>query len=80
MKGMTIFVDTGSSCGLIDRHLSRKLFRSIMPMSLLGKLLFPRLPVWERRRRVRMIIAVWAVAVLFAAIVGALIYFQNTHR
>lgn len=51
-----------------------------MPMKLLGKILFPHLAPWQRKRQIK--IMVWAIltAVIFAAIVVAIMLLQNSKR
>ena len=48
-------------------------------MRTLGKLLFPRLPHDQRRKRMNTIIGVVLVVLVFGGIVGAVIYFSNRH-
>jgi hypothetical protein len=51
-----------------------------MLMKFLGKLLFPRSQAWEQHRRAKILVAVIMTAIIFAAIVGALIYLLNGRR
>jgi hypothetical protein len=52
-----------------------------MPWNALGKMLFPRLPRWERRRKVKMMMGVLLAGLVFAACVGVVIYKHNIpHR
>ena len=51
-----------------------------MPLNFLGKVLFPRLEPWQRKRQARAI--VWAVltAIVFAAVVVAVMFLVNSRR
>jgi hypothetical protein len=51
-----------------------------MPINLLGKLLFPRLPSWERRRRAITVVIVLLTGITFAVIVGVIMYYSNSRR
>ena len=51
-----------------------------MLIKLLGKLLFPRLPAWQQRRRAITLVVVMLTAILFAAVVVAMIYWLNSKR
>jgi hypothetical protein len=51
-----------------------------MPLNFLGKVLFPRLAPWQQKRQLKTMLAVIVVAVVFAAIVGVIIYFTNAKR
>ena len=51
-----------------------------MPMKFLGKILFPRSASWQQRRSVKILLAVILTAIIFALIVGALIFYANTKR
>jgi hypothetical protein len=51
-----------------------------MPINLLGKLLFPRLPSWERRRRAITVLIVLLISISFAVIVGVIMYYSNSRR
>jgi hypothetical protein len=53
---------------------------NFMPMKIMGKILFPRLPAWQQHRGAKTVFAVIMTAVIFAAIVGAMIYYGNTKR
>jgi len=48
-----------------------------MHMQTLGKMLFPRLQPWQQRRQAKTLVTVFLVAVVFAAIVGAIIFLSN---
>ena len=50
-----------------------------MSMQNLGKILFPRLQPWQQRRQAQTLVTVVVVALIFAAIVGAIIYLTNAH-
>jgi hypothetical protein len=54
--------------------------RSFMPFDALGKMLFPRLQSWERRRRVRVIFGVLFASVVMGGVVGIMIYKQGISR
>lgn len=51
-----------------------------MPFTILGKLLFPRLQPWERKRKAKQIIAVVGAALIGAAVIGVMLYKQNSIR
>lgn len=51
-----------------------------MPLDTMGKMLFPRLQRWERRRRIRLIFRVLLVAVVLGGMVGGMIYSQAVYR
>lgn len=52
-----------------------------MPFDVLGKMLFPRLQPWERRRKVKTMTMVLLTALVFAGCVGLVIYRQGfIHR
>jgi hypothetical protein len=48
-----------------------------MPLNYLGKILFPAQADWERKKQMKIMLWVVLVAVLLAAIMGALILFKN---
>ncbi len=48
-----------------------------MPFTILGKLLFPRLQPWERKRKTKLFIGVVAAALIGASCIGLMIYKQN---
>ena len=50
-----------------------------MPMQILGKVLFPRLQPWQQRRQAKTVVTVIVVAIVFAALVGGIIYMANAH-
>ena len=50
-----------------------------MPIDRLGKLLFPRLQLWRRRREIKTILAALLIGFIFAAIIGAIILLKNFH-
>jgi hypothetical protein len=54
--------------------------RTIMPFNVLGKVLFPRLQPWERRRRMKFILRVLSTAVILGGTVGMMIYRQGVSR
>ena len=47
-------------------------------MNFLGKILFPRHAEWERKKYMKMTIWVVLVAVIFASIVGAIMFFVGS--
>lgn len=49
-----------------------------MPIDLLGKMLFPRLQPWQRRKQARILVSVSLVALFFALAIAAVIYWRNT--
>ena len=51
-----------------------------MPMKFLGKVLFPHLAPWQRKKQTKIIVLVFLAAVIFAAAVGAIMLAQNAHR
>jgi len=51
-----------------------------MPIKFLGKVLFPRLPEWQRRRQTKSLLVAIAVALLFTAVVVGFMFFQNNRR
>lgn len=51
-----------------------------MPKRFLGKVLFPRQQPWQQRRQAKAIIWSLLVAVAFAAIVGGVMFLQNSRR
>lgn len=52
----------------------------LMPMNFLGKLLFPNLPNWQRRRQTRIILWAIALAVLIGAVVVMVMFYNNAKR
>ena len=48
-----------------------------MPFDVLGRMLFPGLQPWERRRKIKVILGVLLTAVIFGGVVGAMIYEQG---
>jgi hypothetical protein len=60
--------------------LFQKTNQHVMFMKVLGKLLFPHLPAWQQRRRANTVVLVLVTAILFAAIVGAVMYWSNAKR
>ncbi len=51
-----------------------------MPMNFLGKVLFPRLAPWQRKRQAKIILLVTLTAVIFAVTIAAIMLFQNSRR
>ena len=51
-----------------------------MPIKYLAKAMYPDENQWLQRRRAKTILAVLLFSVVFASIVGALIFWGNTHR
>ncbi|MEY4917717.1 MAG: hypothetical protein RL616_1630 [Verrucomicrobiota bacterium] len=49
-----------------------------MPFDILGRIIFPRLQPWERKRKAKLIIGVVAAALIGAACTGLMIYKQNS--
>ena len=54
--------------------------RSFMPIDALGKMLFPDLQRWERRRRMKFILRVLMAAVVLGGTVGIMMYVQAMYR
>ena len=48
-----------------------------MPMKFLGKMIFPTLAPWQRKKQTKIIVRVVLTAVVFTAIVVAIMLFQN---
>jgi hypothetical protein len=44
---------------------------------LLGKLLFPRQQPWQQEREAKVILAATAVALVFAGVIGLVIFWRN---
>ena len=59
---------------------NQKTQRQLMPMQTLGKVLFPRLQPWQQRQQAQTAVTVLVVAVVFAAIVGGIIFMSNGNR
>ena len=51
-----------------------------MPMKFLGKVLFPRLAPWQRKRQTKIIMVAILTAVIFAALVVVIMLFENSQR
>ena len=52
-----------------------------MLLNFFGRIFFPRLQPWERRRKLKMLVGTILTACFFAACVGVMIYKQNSvHR
>jgi len=51
-----------------------------MLLDLLGKLLFPRMQSWQRRREAKTILITLLVAVTFAAVVAAVMLLRDSGR
>jgi hypothetical protein len=51
-----------------------------MPMKFLGRVLFPHLAPWQRKKQVRIMVWVILTAVVFAAVVAVIMLFQNAKR
>lgn len=48
-----------------------------MPIRILGKVIFPSLPAWQRERKIKHLLVAIAVAAVFAAIVVAVMFSSN---
>jgi hypothetical protein len=48
-----------------------------MPMNFLGKILFPSRQPWEREREVKLLLITILIALVFASIVGLVIFLKN---
>lgn len=51
-----------------------------MPMNILGKLLFPRLPAWQARRQARQMFGAFVFSLVFGVTVAAVILYVNHKR
>jgi cell division septal protein FtsQ len=51
-----------------------------MPLNFLRKILFPRQADWQRKKYIRIAFWVVVMAVLFAAFMGAVMFFINSKR
>jgi hypothetical protein len=51
-----------------------------MPIKFLGKVLFPHLAPWQRTRQAKIMVAVILITVVLAAIIVAIMFFQNGRR
>jgi len=51
-----------------------------MPMNFLGKVAFPRLAPWQRKRQVKIMLTAFVTAVIFAVVVVAIMFLQNSKR
>ena len=51
-----------------------------MPYDVLGRLLFPRLQSWERRRKVKIILGVLFTSMVMGGTVGVMIYVRGISR
>lgn len=51
-----------------------------MSLNVLGKMLFPRLQPWERRRRIRIMFGVLLAAMVMGGTVGLMMYKQGFSR
>lgn len=51
-----------------------------MPINYLAKTLYPDQNQWMQRRRAKTILATLLVSVVFASIVGAVMFWGNSHR
>ena len=49
-----------------------------MIANILGKILFPRQQPWQREREARTILGATVVAVVFAGIIGLVIFWRNS--
>jgi hypothetical protein len=49
-----------------------------MITKIIGHLLFPRSPAWERRRRANVAMLVGLTTIGFAAVLGAVLYWMNS--
>ena len=49
-----------------------------MPVDYFGKMLFPRLQPWQRRRQIKTMLMVLIVAVIFAAVVAGFMLLRNS--
>jgi len=70
-------VDIRGGCYDSNNNQNQKLS---MPLDLLGKLLFPRMQPWQRRREAKTILITLLVAVTFAAVVAAVMLLRDSGR
>jgi len=49
-----------------------------MPIDQIGKILFPRLQPWQRRREIKIYIITMLTGVFFAVIIAAIIFLKNS--
>ena len=59
---------------------NQKTQNATMPMQILGRVLFPRLQPWQQRRQAKTVVTVLLVGVVFAAIVGGIMFLSNAKR
>jgi hypothetical protein len=65
---------------LFQGFISGTQSKLVMPLNFLGKVLFPRLEPWRRKRQAKAIM--WAVltALIFAAVVVGIMFLENSRR
>ena len=51
-----------------------------MPLNFFGKVLFPRKSSWRRQQQTKFILAAILVAVIFAGIVSAMMFYANSKK
>jgi hypothetical protein len=50
----------------------------VMPIKLLGKILFPRKQSWQREREARVLVVAAVIAITFSGFVGAVMLWRNS--
>jgi hypothetical protein len=75
-----IYMDAGPYTRFDTGVPIQKPSSSTMTIEILGRVLFPRLQPWQQRRQAKTVVTVLIVAVVFAAIVGAIIFWTNRSR
>ncbi len=51
-----------------------------MPMNFLGKVLFPRLAPWQRKKQTKIMLLVLFATIMLAICIVAIMFFQNSKR
>ena len=55
-------------------------FKTFMPLNFVGKKLYPRLPAWERRRRIKTIFIVAVISIIVGIILGWVMFLRNAPK
>jgi len=53
---------------------------TVMPMNFLGKVLFPRLAPWQRKKQTKIMLWVVFSTIMLAICIVAIMFFQNSKR
>ena len=64
----------------ISAYLKLIIQKNIMPLKFLGKLMFPRLAPWQRKKQTRIMLWVILIAAIFGATVVLVMFFVNSKR